>query len=65
MEKNYFLNEEGHTCYKLECGCEGTKIPGFGWHNILCDEHEYEQEMMLCEPTHFKKIRKFKDNQSI
>lgn len=43
---NCFINDDGYTSYKHECGCEGTFIPMIGWSHILCDEHESELDEM-------------------
>ena len=64
QHKHYYINEDGFNCYTLDCGCEGTDIPGFGWKVVLCEDHEEEQEDLLAKPLKHK-VKKFNDRDAI
>lgn len=44
MEGKHYINEEGLSEFRLDCGCTSTHIPGVGWMTMVCEEHEEEME---------------------
>lgn len=60
--KKHYLNEDGFSEYRLECGCISTNVPGFGWTSILCDTHQDIEDDLYYIPQKLGKFRPHQHN---
>jgi hypothetical protein len=58
QKSSQYINEEGFSEFKLECGCISTNISGFGWSTDWCEEHEPQDEPEF-ESLKFKPKREY------